>query len=254
MSAETANMYLTALRNFSNWLVKEKRFSENPAAHMAKLNAATDRRRERRPYTTAELGRILAAAEAGPKIHGMTGPVRALLYRTATEKGLRWSELRSLTRASFDFVGEPATVTIRPEDAKNRKEAVLPLRPALAADLKAHMALLLSTAKVFPGMGDKGAEMLRVDLDAAGISYVDEYGCVGDFHSFRHAYGTLGAKAGIPLATMQKRPKNWRNCLPSPPSLQASGKLPLRPMTRPRNRAKSLTAQLTVSVRTRGLK
>jgi integrase len=80
----------------------------------------------------------------------------------------------------------------------------LPLRPELAADLKARMALFLPTAKAFPGMWrDKGAVMLRVDLEAAGIPAIDEYGRVVDFHSLRHTFGTLGAKAGIPLATMQ---------------------------------------------------
>ncbi|MDR0362367.1 MAG: hypothetical protein LBJ46_06765 [Planctomycetota bacterium] len=67
MSAETTNMYLTALRNVCNWLVKEKRLSENPVAHIAKLNAATDRRRERRAFTVEELGRILALPKQGPR-------------------------------------------------------------------------------------------------------------------------------------------------------------------------------------------
>ena len=200
----TLNHYLAAVKTFCNWLVEKKRLVENPIVHMEKMNAATDRRRERRSFTIEEIGRILAAAESGPETHGMAGPVRALLYRTAIESGLRWSELRSLTRASFDFDVETATVTIAAEDAKNQKEDTLPLRPELAGDLKAHMALFLPGAKAFPGMGNKGAEMLRVDLEAAGVPYVDEYGLVGDFHAFRHSFGSLGAKAGIPLAVMQK--------------------------------------------------
>ncbi len=204
-SAETTNMYLTALRNFCNWLVKEKRLSENPVAHIAKLNGAMDRRRERRAFTVEELGKILTAAESGGTVHCMTGADRVLLYRFAVETGFRWSECQSLTRASFDFEAEPATVTIRAEDAKNRKEDTLPLRAPLASALKERMALFAPTAKAFPGMWrDKGAVMLRVDLEAAGVPYVDEYGRIGDFHAFRHTYGTLGAKAGIPLATMQR--------------------------------------------------
>ncbi len=205
MSPTTMNMYLTALRNFCNWLVREKRLAENSVAYIPKLNAATDRRRERRAFTVEELGRILAAAEKGKKRFGMTGPVRALLYRTATETGLRWSELRSLTKSSFNFDSIPATVTIKAANAKNGLDDTLPLRPELAADLKAHMVLFLPTARAFSGMWvDNGAKMLRLDLEAAGVPYKDEYGRYGDFHAFRHTYGTLGAMAGIPLVTMQK--------------------------------------------------
>jgi hypothetical protein len=77
--------------------------------------------------------------------------------------------LRSLTRASFNFDGDTATVTIKAEDAKNGLDDVLPLRPELAGDLKTHMALFLPAAKAFPRMRSKGAKMLRVDLEAAGV-------------------------------------------------------------------------------------
>lgn len=204
MAIMTLNHYLAAIKTFCNWLVEEKRLSENPLARILKLNAATDRRRERRSFTIEELGKILAAAESGSETHGMTGAIRALLYRTATETGLRWSELRSLTRASFDFTTDTATITIKAEDAKNRKNDTLPLRPDLASDLKAHMALFLPNAKAFPGMGNRGAKMLQVDLKATSVPYIDKYGRYGDFHAFRQTYGTLGAKAGILLATMQK--------------------------------------------------
>lgn len=204
LSAMTLNHYLVVAKTFCNWLVKEKRLSENPLAHLSRLNAAADRRIERRAFTVEELGMILAAAEAGQETHGMPGPLRSLLYRTAVETGLRWSELKSLTRASFAFDADPATVIVRAEDAKNGIEDTITLRPKLAADLKAHMALFLPGAKAFPGMGDRGAEMLRVDLESAGVPYVDEYGRYGDFHAFRGTFATLGAKSGIPLAVMQR--------------------------------------------------
>ena len=210
----TINHHLRAVKSLTGWLFKEKRLAENPLAFVALLNAKADRRYERHPYNIEELGLLLAAAEAGGIVHGMTGSDRALLYRTAVETGFRWSECRSLTRASFNFDSEPATITIRAEDAKNGKEDTLPLRPELAADLKVRMALFLPGAKAFPGMwADKGAEMIRADLEAAGVLSrnadgvlitVDELGLVYDFHGLRHTFATLGAKAGIPLAVMQK--------------------------------------------------
>ncbi len=55
--------------------------------------------------------------------------------------------------------------------------------------------------------GGKGAEMLRHDLDAAGIPYSVE-GPDGplfaDFHALRHTYLTLGGRAGIDLRTLQE--------------------------------------------------
>ncbi len=53
----------------------------------------------------------------------------------------------------------------------------------------------------------KGAEMLRADLEAAGIPYSVE-GPDGplfaDFHALRHTYLTLGGRAGIDLRTLQE--------------------------------------------------
>jgi hypothetical protein len=53
----------------------------------------------------------------------------------------------------------------------------------------------------------KGAEMLRIDLEAAGIPYSVE-GADGpqfaDFHSLRHSYLTLGSRSGIDLRALQE--------------------------------------------------
>lgn len=52
---------------------------------------------------------------------------------------------------------------------------------------------------------EKGSSAMRVDLETAGVPYVDEYGLVGDFHAFSGIpMALLGAKAGIPLVVMQK--------------------------------------------------
>ncbi len=214
MSAGTINHHLRAGKAFCNWAIEVKRLTENSLKYIPLLNADTDRRVERHPYTVEELGALLTAAERGPIVNGMAGSDRVLLYRTAVETGFRWSELHSLMRISFNFEAEPATVTIRAEDSKNGKEDTLPLRPELAADLKARMALFLPTAKAFPGMWQaKGAAMIRVDLEAAGIIdrdangnliTTDDCGLSYDFHGLRHTFATLGAKAGIPLAVMQK--------------------------------------------------
>ncbi|MCI0455835.1 MAG: tyrosine-type recombinase/integrase, partial [Gemmataceae bacterium] len=94
--------------------------------------------------------------------------------------------------------------------AKNRRTKVQPIPPDLAdlprdylADKKARQAIWGGTwAK-----DHRGAEMLRGDLEAAGIPYAVE-GPDGllfaDFHSLRHSYLTLGGRAGIDLRTLQE--------------------------------------------------
>lgn len=146
MSAATCNAYIRAAKGFCSWLMKAKRVTDHPLAFWELLNEKTDRRLERHPYSVEELGLLLASAESGPVVHGMSGVDRSLLYRTAVDTGFRWSELRSLTRADFDFEAMPATVTIRAAYAKNGKEDTLPLRDELAAELKERMVLFLPDA------------------------------------------------------------------------------------------------------------
>lgn len=48
----------------------------------------------------------------------------------------------------------------------------------------------------------RGAEMLRIDLEVAGLPYVVEGpdgALYADFHALRHSYLTLGGQAGIDL-------------------------------------------------------
>lgn len=215
-SVRTSNAYLAKLKAFCNWMVRTGAAATNPLAFLRKLNEATDRRHERHALTVEEMAKLLAAAESGPVVHGMDGWTRALLYHTAATTGLRWSELRSLTRSSFDFSSPAPSVTIKAKDAKNGQDDVLTLQKGLAEKLKAHMALFLPAAQAFPGMWKgKGAEMIRADLEAAGILardetnggaliVVDEYGRAYDFHSLRATFATMLNAAGVPLATAQR--------------------------------------------------
>ena len=120
-------------------------------------------------------------------IQGMAGWERSLPYRMAMETGLRWSELYSLTKGSFNFETTLPTVTIKAEDAKNRREDSLPLRQQLAQDMKEHMALLLPTARAFPTMWkDRGASMLRKDLKTTMMA-MESLSGFGMFRMLWHA-------------------------------------------------------------------
>src|SRR5262249_44470046 len=113
------------------------------------------------------------------------------------------SEIGSITPGSFDFDPEHPTVTVAAGYTKNGDPATLPLPPDVASDLSAYVATLPLGAAAFP-LPAKGATMLRVDLEAAGIAYRDAGGLVFDFHALRCQCATLADAAGITPRVVQK--------------------------------------------------
>jgi len=205
LSAKSSNHYLAAMKALCAWLVKERRTTENPLAHLSGLNARADRRHVRRALEVDELRRLLAAARKGPELCGMDGESRYWLYRLATESGLRSNELRSLTRASFDLDAARPTVTIDAANAKNRKAATLPLRAGTAAELRSFLGNKLPTVAVFRmPRPEKVVTAIRGDLAAAGIEYADATGRVADFHSLRGTFATLLLRSGVDLRTAKE--------------------------------------------------
>lgn len=198
ISAQTFNFYLQAVKQFSRWMVRDRRARENPLAHLDGLNVRTDRRRNRRALTVDESVTLLDKAEYGPERFSMTGGERAMLYRLALETGLRSSELRSLTRECFDLDASPATVTVRAAYSKHRRDDTLPLRQDTVAKLKGFLKTKAPAAQAFT-MPEKRwvATMFRGDLEAAGIDFRDDAGRVADFHSLRHTFITNLASAGV---------------------------------------------------------
>ena len=208
---ETVNHYVRSLRAFGRWLVRSRRGPSNPFDTLALLHAATDRRRDRRELDADELRRVLSSARNSPRsFRGLTGPDRFHPYATACGTGFRASALASLTPESFDLAGELPTVTLAARHAKNKKTKVQPIPPDLAELLRGYLADKSAGQPVWGGTWAThycGAEMLRGDLEAAGIPYAVE-GPDGplyaDFHSLRHTYLTLGGRAGIDLRTLQE--------------------------------------------------
>jgi site-specific recombinase XerD len=226
LSVKSSNHYLTAIKAFLNWMVRERMATENPLAHVPKLQVTEKARRHvRRALDVDELRALLEVTAKGPERYGMTGPARAMLYRLAAESGLRASELRSLTRASFKLDGLEPYVWLPGDDTKNRQAATLPLRPGTAAQLAAFLAGKLPSAAAFsmPNVTHV-AEMLRADLEAARVKWLsaapsdaerkrreesaflaerDDAGRVVDFHSLRVTFCTLLAAAGVSVKTLQ---------------------------------------------------
>jgi integrase len=217
----TSNGYLTAIKGLSRWLMRDGRACQDPLAHLSRLNADSDIRRERRPLDNAELQTLLSATGASMRtFRGLTGTDRRMLYALAMTTGLRVSELASLKPSNFDLaaLGSP-TVTVEAGYAKNKKEANQPLPRDVAIALRVYLAARQTDQPVWPGTWrEKSAKMLRQDMAAARtgwisaaandaerkrreesdfLAYRDRCGRVIDFHGLRHSFITLLERSGV---------------------------------------------------------
>ena len=66
MAARTRNTYLQAVRGFCKWCVQTERLASNSLARIAKAKVKSDRRRQRRAMTEAELLTLLQMAQMRP--------------------------------------------------------------------------------------------------------------------------------------------------------------------------------------------
>ena len=210
-SVQTSNFYLQAAKQFGRWLVSDRRTGENPLDHLDAANVQTDRRHDRRELEADELRRLLTVTrQSARSFRGLSGPDRFHLYAAACATGFRASALAFLLPENFDLTEDAPIITLAARHAKNKKTKVQPLPPDVADLLRAYMAGKPAGRPVWGGTWAKdfkGAEMLRGDLEAAGIPYAVE-GPDGplyaDFHALRHTYLNLGGRAGIDLRTLQE--------------------------------------------------
>jgi integrase len=203
-SIKTSNLYLDAVKGFASWLVQDRRMPDNPLGHLCGGNVKLDRRHDRRALPLAELQAILgAAARSHVAFRGLAGPDRRVLYLTACATGFRAEELACLRPESFDLDAVPPVAILGAAETKNRKGATQPLPPDVAAVLRDYIQGRPTGEPLWPGTWWKmGAEMLRVDLEAAGIPYAidgPDGPLYADFHALRHSYIALLEKSGATL-------------------------------------------------------
>ncbi len=203
LSLQSLNHYMRAAKQFSRWLWRSKRAREDTLAFLSGYNVKLDRRHDRRAMSTEDFGKLVKAAERGPKVLGMTGPDRVILYRLAVATGFRAGELRSLTPESFDLDNDRPTVTVEARYCKRRRRDEQPIRLDLASMLRTWLADKKLGERVFGLRKDKAAKMMRADLQVAGIPYRDSAGLVADFHSLRHSAGTWLKDAKVHAKAIQ---------------------------------------------------
>jgi integrase len=194
----TSNHYLVAVKAFSKWLVKDRRTAADPLAHLTRQNADVDLRHQRRALREDAFGRFVEATAAGKAFRGLTGADRLVLYTLAANTGFRAGELASLAPGSFDLDAAPPTVTVEAAYSKHRREDVQPLRADVAAMMRQYLDGRGRDEPLWPGTwSEAGAEMVRLDLAAAGIPYQDDGGRVFDFHALRGQFISLLAARGV---------------------------------------------------------
>jgi len=201
VSYRRSNAYLTACQSFANWIVNDRAWApESPLRRLKRLSDKEAPRHTRRALGIEELRTLLRKTAEGPERYGMTGRERYLLYRLAIETGLRRGEIRRLQKGDFDL--DAGTVTVRAVRAtKNKRTREQALSPGLCAELREFLSSKLPAVKAFGGsyvqLTDRTADMLREDLDAAGLPYKDDRGNVFDFHSLRVETASLLIAAGV---------------------------------------------------------
>lgn len=191
-SPTTRNHYLRHVRQFCRWLADHDRLPNDPTRGVKRLSTMTGRAYVHRCPTDAEMARLFAhLADDGAERTGGAGVLtlqggahRALAYRVAMATGLRKSEVRSLTRRSFDLTA--ATVRVEAAYSKHRRVDVLPLPGWLVAELREWFAADGPTWGAWP---TAGAKVLQADLAAAGLEYRTDAG-YWSWHSFRTWYVT----------------------------------------------------------------
>ncbi len=216
-SARTSNLHRSATRTFFAWLIREGRWTYNPADRIAPASAAEPSRR-RRALLPEEETRLLQTAPSA----------RALVYLVALRTGLRRGELAKLIWKDLDLDGETPTFRVRASIAKNRREEILPLAPDAAAALSAVLDARRDvdrTARVFAAVpvmctfrndlaaaraawieeaADDPEERTRREKDRDFLAYEDSDGRFLDFHALRVSYGTALARAGVRLQLAQR--------------------------------------------------
>lgn len=227
-SQQTINHYLRAGKQFTRWLVRDRRASENRLEHLEGGNVKTDLRIERRELSDDEINWLLTTTRAGRSRSRLSGWERFTLYSTAISTGLRASELASLTPAHFDLSSEPSTVRIDAADEKARRGDVLPLPPDVVELLAPWLASMDKAASLWPGVWAKhkrASLFIQRDLEAARkawikdagsdaerderersdfLCYRDHEGKQADFHALRHTYLSRLGRSGASPKAMQR--------------------------------------------------
>ena len=203
--------YLDALKAFLSWAEEDGRIIKNPIAKIKKPSRDSEKKgvltAEQFIHlikTTFQKNTILCNKHIGRT----TGQKRATLYVLAGTTGLRRKELLNLRWENIHISPKNSFIIVPKKLAKNSKGAEQPLPPATVAILSGLKADIKpnDTERVFSSFGQwiNTAELLRADLQAAGLPLKDRDGNKICFHSLRNSYISFLANSQTPVKVIQK--------------------------------------------------
>ncbi len=242
ISNKTASHYITAIKSFSRWMVRDKRAALDDLSSLQGFNEQTDRRLVRRDLQPEEVARILEVASESESVLverpyrtaekerkvaliRMTVPNRAWAYRIAAETGFRASEVSSLTPESFDLNSVPPTVTVAAAYSKHKRMDVQPIRREFADLLAGFLKGKRRGERLFPLPPRKAALLVRADMENARARWIaeatdeadrakrldsdflrhnDRQGRVVDFHGLRHTFISQLVQTGASVKVAQE--------------------------------------------------
>ena len=204
LTPSSINHYLMAVKSFVKYLVDIEQLSSDPLKSIRKLNEAVGQRKNRRALTAEEVERFLQAAKIRKCRTKGKPDERLLVYRLLLGTGLRSTELSLLTPNQIDF--DRNRLKIEAAKTKNKKGDVLPLRADLVQAVKKWVEThgIQPHERVFRYSRYSIHSSFCRDLKAAGIERVGSDGRSIDVHSLRKTFGTMLARAGVPLTTVQR--------------------------------------------------
>ena len=204
IATNTINMYLTAIKSFTQYLSDIELLPNNPLRAIRKLNSEIDRRKKRRAMTEKEVECLLRVAASDKTFEKWKDGELVLIYQLLLGTGLRSTELSLLTPSQIDY--ERCRLRVEAANTKNKKADVLPMRADLVQSVKEWVALhrIQSHERIFHHDSPNLLHQFYKDLKAAGIERLGKDGRSLDIHSLRKTFGTMLARAGVPLTTTQR--------------------------------------------------
>jgi integrase len=221
LSQSSGNHYLRQIKGFLRWLYREDRI-HNALDKYLHMRRITEGSTGRRALTIEEISYLLNwLTSQAKRRRSLMGWERATLYKLALTTGLRANEIRHLKAASIDFLNK--TVHLSSAYAKNRSEAILPLREDVLADLRKLVSDKEPSDSLFRRVTDKTGKMLKKDLEEARAYWIAQATSPADkkrrekedflkvetvdgevdFHALRHTYATMLVNSGTDVKTAQ---------------------------------------------------
>jgi integrase len=190
LAPSSRRAYGIAINDFASWL-SAKLGIENPLANFASPGECESFEYERQPLTVKQFQSLTTYLDTFQRYRNQksrwNAHDRKMVYWTAVKTGYRQNELRNLRVFNLKLDERPPAICLKAEFNKNKRKGAVPIPNDLAKALRQYVQGKKLTDHVFPMPRTSGSvvDILRLDLQGAGIPWKLASGEVVDFHAFR---------------------------------------------------------------------